>query len=72
MKSVDGGVVVELRFGGVGFHAVLLAHRLGLVEVVDAQAREDEVTTFLGEVERNALSDTRAAAGDECRFVFEV
>ena len=72
IEAVDGGVVVELGLGGVGFHAVLFAHRLGVVEVVDAESREDEVAAFLRQVQRDALPDACAAAGDECCFVFEV
>ena len=72
IKSVYGGVVVQLGFGGVGFYAILFAHLFGLVEVVDAQAREDEMAAFLGQVPRDTLPDARASASDECGFIFEV
>ena len=72
IETVDGGIVVELGLGGPSLHAMIFAHCLGLVEVVDAQASEDEVTAFLGQVECNALPDAGAATSDECGFVFEV
>ena len=72
IESINGTVVVELGLGGIGFHTVLLAHLLGLVEVVDAQSCQHEVTAFLCQMQCDALPDACAASGDEGGFVFEL